>query len=74
MSNTNDITLPLIGYSRWSDIKKLVPVSRETWRKMRKNGTAPQEILLSPRCVMYSNKEIHRFLADPTNYKAEETK
>lgn len=74
MKNIQSISLPLDGFSRWKQIEQFLPVSRETWRAMRKNGSAPKEIRLSARCVMYSNAEIHKFLADITNYKAQEAK
>lgn len=36
------VVLPLNGKSRWSQIKKFSPVSRETYRKLSKQGKAPQ--------------------------------
>jgi hypothetical protein len=34
-------------------------------------GKAPQPIKLSERCTAYPNRELHKFFADPLNYRAE---
>ncbi|MEW9581380.1 transcriptional regulator [Paraburkholderia sp. DGU8] len=64
-------SLPLDGYSRWNDLKPFVPFCRETWRKRELAGKAPRRIHLSARCACWSNRELHRFFADPVNYKVE---
>src|SRR5450830_756832 len=66
----NGPTLPTVGLSRWDTLCVFVPVSRETWRKLVNAGRAPAAIRLSERCTMYSNFEVHRWLADPANYSA----
>lgn len=63
-------TLPKIGKSRWAQLKFFIPVSRETWRQMVLEGKAPQPQRLSARCTVWDNAEIHRWLADPTGYRA----
>lgn len=62
-------TLPLVGHSRWSQIAPFVGVCRETWRQLCKAGRAPQPIQLSSRCTVWNNEEMHRYLADPLNYR-----
>lgn len=65
------LSLPLDGMSGFKSIQPFVNMSRETWRKRCIAGTAPQPIHLSMRCVKYKNSEVHAFLADPVNYRAE---
>lgn len=64
-------TLPSIGKSRWSKFAKFSPVSREKFRTLSKDGKAPQPERIGTRCTFYDNGELHRWLADPVNYKAE---
>jgi len=64
-------TLPSDGMSRWSRVKNFSPVGKETFRKLSKEGRAPQPIRMGIRCTMYSNRELHRWLADPVNYHAD---
>ncbi|RQS43949.1 AlpA family phage regulatory protein [Burkholderia sp. Bp8986] len=63
-------SLPLVGQSRWSQIEPFIPVCRETWRTMCRQGRAPAPIRLSPRCTVWSNSEIHRWINDPAGYQA----
>lgn len=67
-------TLPIIGMSRFKQISPFLPISRESFRKLVRQGRAPQPHYLGSRCAMYSNVEIHKFLADPSNYIAEISK
>ena len=75
MSNKNLIqereTLPTIGMSRFSQFKKFLPLSREKFRQLSKVGKAPQGIRMGSRLTMYSNEELHRFLANPLIYVSE---
>ncbi|WP_186172956.1 helix-turn-helix transcriptional regulator [Burkholderia gladioli] len=65
-------TLPLDGYSRWQNLQHLVPLSREAIRLREIAGRFPRRVQLgSQRCVAWPNREIHRWLADPANYRAE---
>lgn len=64
-------SLPFCGLSRWGTLKPFIPVSRETWRKRVRAGHAPQPIRLSPRCTVWSNEDIHRWLSDPVGYQPE---
>ena len=66
----NAVTLPHDGMSRWTQIKSFIPVSREKFRQMVRDGKAPQPVKLGIRCTMYRNSELHKFLADPTSYVA----
>lgn len=64
--------LPADGYSRWNTLKAFVPFSRETVRKREIAGRFPRrQHLGSERCAAWSNRELHRWFADPANYRAE---
>ena len=67
------VTLPVDGMSRWNQIAPFAPISRERFRQLSNQGRAPQPVRLGIRCTMYSNRELHRWLADPVNYRAEKT-
>ena len=73
MGNKNSIkeveALPKIGMSRFSQFKKFLPLSREKFRQLSKAGKAPQGIRMGSRLTMYSNEELHRFLANPPSYE-----
>lgn len=66
---TTPAVLPLTGKSRWRTIAKFSPVSRETFRKLSKEGRAPQPERLGIRCTYFDNTELHKWLADPVNYR-----
>lgn len=61
---------PIEGLSRWGDIKHLIPVSREKWRQLIRDGSAPPVTRLGIRCSFQHNSEILRWLSDPLNYRA----
>ncbi|RQR29411.1 AlpA family transcriptional regulator [Burkholderia sp. Bp9142] len=65
-------SLPLDGFSRWSDIRAFVPFSRETLRKRELEGRFPRRQHFSQRCAAWPNRELHRWFSDPVNYRAEE--
>jgi prophage regulatory protein len=62
-------TLPADGMSRWNQIAPFAPFSREKFRQLVIAGKAPQPIKLSERCTAYQNRELHKFFADPVNYR-----
>lgn len=62
--------LPFDGMSRFSQLKKFLPFSREKFRQLVRDGKAPQPIRLGIRCTMWRNSELHQFLADPVGYRA----
>ncbi len=64
--------IPTPGKSRWRKVAKHSPVSRETFRKLSKEGKAPQPERMGIRCTFYDNEEILKWLADPVNYRAGE--
>ncbi|MCA8199198.1 helix-turn-helix transcriptional regulator [Burkholderia vietnamiensis] len=64
--------LPLDGFSRWNDLRPFLPFSRETLRKRENEGRFPRRRHLSQRCAVWSNRELHRWFADPVNYRAED--
>jgi predicted DNA-binding transcriptional regulator AlpA len=57
--------------SRWAQIAPFCPFSREKFRQLVNAGKAPKPVRFSERCTAYPNRELHRFFADPLNYKAE---
>ncbi len=66
--------LPLDGMSRFSQLKKFLPVSREKWRQLVRDGKAPRPVKLGIRCTMWRNAELHEFFQDPLGYRAEDKK
>jgi prophage regulatory protein len=68
-ATTTSPALPQIGMSRWQQLRHVIPVGRETWRKLCLAGKAPSPIRLSERCTMYSNADVHRWLADPVGFR-----
>ena len=75
MSTTNQAqertTLPKDGMSRFKQFQTFLPISRETWRKLVRDKRAPQPVRMGVRCTMWKNADLHAFLADPLNYRAE---
>lgn len=63
-------SLPLDGYSRWLGLKPFMPFSRETLRKLEIAGRFPLRQHLSKRCAVWPNRELHRWFADPVNYRS----
>lgn len=63
-------TLPLDGFSKWADLRPFIRLSRETVRKLEREGRFPRAIRLTLRCTVFDNRETHRYLADPLNYRA----
>ena len=70
-AQTERTILPKDGMSRFKQFQTFLPVSRETWRKLVNAKKAPQPIRMGARCNLYKNSELHAFLNDPLNYKAE---
>jgi prophage regulatory protein len=65
-------TLPMTGKSRFAQFKQFIPVSREKFRQLSKEGKAPRPERLGIRCTFYDNAELHRWLKDPVSYRAGE--
>jgi len=63
-------SLPIDGASRWNQIAPFSPFSREKFRQLVNAGKAPPAIRLSERFTCYSNRELHKFFADPAGYIA----
>jgi prophage regulatory protein len=64
------LSLPLDGYTRWADLKRIIPMSHEAVRLREIAGRFPKRVQLgSARCVGWPNREIHRWMADPANYR-----
>ncbi|CAJ3516422.1 phage transcriptional regulator AlpA [Burkholderia pseudomallei] len=67
-------SLPLDGFTRWADLKRIVPMSHEAVRLREIAGRFPKRVQLgSARCVAWPNREIHRWLADPAGYRVPES-
>lgn len=64
-------SLPADGFSRWNDLIRFVPFSRETVRKRELEGRFPRRQHVTQRCAVWANRELHRWMADPVNYRAE---
>ncbi|AHE26787.1 AlpA family phage regulatory protein [Burkholderia pseudomallei] len=64
------VGLPLDGFSRWGDLRPFIPLSRETVRQRELEGRFPRASRLTQRCTVWSNRELHRWMADPLNYRA----
>jgi hypothetical protein len=65
--------LPTEGMSRFSQFQKFLPFSKEKFRQLSKIGKAPKPIRMGVRCTFYQNQELHRFLSDPLNYRADQS-
>ncbi|SAL60861.1 prophage CP4-57 regulatory [Caballeronia udeis] len=63
-------SLPQDGFSRWSELRRFIPLSRETVRLREIAGRFPKRVHLTERCTAWSNAEIHKWLADPVGYRA----
>lgn len=64
--------LPFDGFSRWGFLKYFIPLSHESVRRRELAGRFPKRVQLgSARCVAWPNREIHRWLADPSGYRVE---
>ena len=70
-AQTERSTLPKDGMSRFKQFQTFLPVSRETWRKLVRDKRAPQPVRMGVRCTMWKNEQLHEFLNDPLNYRAE---
>ena len=46
---------------RWPEVRPLVGVSRTTWWRMSRAGTAPKGIRISPNCVVWRASDIAAF-------------
>ncbi|AVA36301.1 helix-turn-helix transcriptional regulator [Cupriavidus metallidurans] len=64
------LALPRDGYSRFRQLQPFLPVSRETWRKLSRDGRAPAPVRLGTRCTVWKNSDVHQWLSDPLNYRA----
>ncbi|MCW3676291.1 helix-turn-helix transcriptional regulator [Burkholderia cenocepacia] len=64
-------TLPLDGFTRWADLKRLIPLCRESIRLRELAGRFPKRMRLgSSRSAAWPNRELHRWMADPDGYRA----
>ncbi|MBB1625197.1 hypothetical protein A9974_08110 [Achromobacter sp. UMC71] len=54
----------------WAEIEPFVRVSRETWRILVKDGSAPPKVATGARGIKYRGAEVLRWIDDPTGYEA----
>ncbi len=64
-------TLPLVGHTRWQELKHFVAFSRETLRRYELEGHFPKRVRFSQRCTGWPNDELQRYFADPENYQSQ---
>lgn len=65
-------SLPLDGFTRWADLKHIIPLSHEAVRQRELAGRFPKRVQLgSARCVGWRNSELLRWLAAPADYRVE---
>lgn len=57
------------GLYRWSELKEVLPVGRETWRLKVIAGHAPQPVRLGTRCTSWRGSDVLVWLADPDGYR-----
>ncbi|MEX3941608.1 helix-turn-helix transcriptional regulator [Paraburkholderia sp. BR10937] len=70
VTDAGHMAIPLDGFSRWRDLSPFIPLVRESVRVRELAGRFPKRVQLgSARCVAWPNREIHRWLADPANYR-----
>ncbi|WP_416047925.1 helix-turn-helix transcriptional regulator [Cupriavidus basilensis] len=69
-AQSQGIVLPRDGFSRFKQLQPFLPVSREKWRQLTRDGLAPASTKLGARCTVWRNSDVHQWLADPLNYKA----
>ncbi|WP_081938543.1 AlpA family phage regulatory protein [Burkholderia pyrrocinia] len=63
--------LPLDGFTRWADLKHLIPLCRESIRLREMAGRFPKRTKLgSSRSAAWPNRELRRWMADPDGYRA----
>ncbi|MGT2430648.1 helix-turn-helix transcriptional regulator [Cupriavidus basilensis] len=65
-----EMVLPRDGFSRFRQLEPFLPVSREKWRQLVRDGLAPAALRLGQRCTVWRNSDVHRWLVDPVNYRA----
>lgn len=65
-----DPILPRVGLSTLRQFLPFSPIGRETIRKLCIAGKFPPAIRLSKTCTVYSNEQLHAWLADPIGYRA----
>jgi len=65
------LSLAVDGYTRWSELKHIVPCSHEWVRQRELMGRFPKRVQLGgPRCVGWPNRELLRWLESPNDYRA----
>ncbi|WP_233863033.1 helix-turn-helix transcriptional regulator [Paraburkholderia adhaesiva] len=70
-AESDRLTLPVDGYTRWAELKHIVPCSHEWVRQRELVGRFPKRVQLGgPRCVGWSNRELLRWMESPNDYHA----
>lgn len=68
VTNTSQ-TLPSVGRGKWSTIEPFVGICRESARTRALAGKFPRAIKISATCALYDFAEVHKWIADPANYR-----
>jgi len=63
-------SLPFYGFTRWGKLEQLIPLARETIRKLEKAGQFPRRVHLTPGTAAWPNSELHIWRNDPGAYRA----
>jgi prophage regulatory protein len=66
-------SLPFYGFTRWEKLEQLIPLARETIRKLEKAGRFPRRVHLTPGTAAWPNSELHIWRDDPGAYRAPES-
>lgn len=70
VAKRDTIKIPFVGQVRWSQLEPILPVCRNTWYEMGKQGRAPAPKRLSQRCTVWDAIEVQRWIESPTAYCA----
>jgi predicted DNA-binding transcriptional regulator AlpA len=57
------------GLYRWEAFADRLPFGRETWRRRRMEGRAPQPAMDDPGCTAWRGADLLAWLANPKGYR-----
>ncbi|MFG6727366.1 hypothetical protein ACGY1D_07480 [Burkholderia pseudomallei] len=63
-------SLPLDGFSRWCTVRVFIPISHEQARLLEIARRFPSRVRISTGVSAWPNRELHRWIADPSGYRA----
>ena len=62
--NTNNHSLPEIGFLRLSAILKLIPIGKSSWWNGVKSGRYPKPVKLGTRTTAWRVEDIYKLIND----------